>query len=97
MTDNFENHVTKMLPLINADSALTEYDSFMESFDASVEVLNEKLKKKVKDLVAAQKLKSREVSCFVANNKPVSPEVYRLMHFWMVVWLFIPTLLNFLS
>ena len=37
-------------------------------------------KKKVKDLVAAQKLKSSEVSCFMANNKPISPEVYRLMH-----------------
>ena len=79
-TDDFENDVTKTLPLINADSALTEYDGFMESFDASVEVLNEKLKKKVKDLAAAQKLKSSEVSCFMANNKPVSPEVYRLMH-----------------
>ena len=78
-TDDFKN-VAKTLPLINTDSALSEYDSFMESFDASVEVLNEKLKKKVKDLVAAQKLKSSEVSCFVANNNPVSPEVYRLMH-----------------
>ena len=42
-TDDFENDVTKMLPLSNYDSALTEYDGFMESFDASVEVLNEKL------------------------------------------------------
>ena len=32
-TDDFENDVTKTQPLINADSALTEYAGFMESFD----------------------------------------------------------------
>ena len=79
LTDSFHGQSNVALPIINEVEALSELDGFAETFDHTVNLINEKEKQKVVKLVAEGALPSGNARSYLSEHIPTSADVYKIM------------------
>ena len=79
ITDRYENHTTRAIPVINTPQTKVEFEEFMEELDGAVTSLNKKFTKNVNQLVTMQKLKSSGVDNYLQVNIITSTDVYKYL------------------